>query len=554
MCADMNFIAKTLRTIGLVLMLAAATTASAQYRYGGLLMDRDGMMSNDMFTLSQPSFGFGTARSMALSGAFTSLGGDISAMGINPAGLGMYRSNEVIISPMMGFVRADNSADNWQENSLSRFSMANLGVVFNVYEGSGALVSLNMAIGYNRVADLNHNYSYSSLSAPSAMPYRSINDAFVRQLGQGGVFPDAEGMINYDYGDAYYWGGMMAYNGYMLDVESDDLGAYWTSANRLGANASVGHTVGEQSRGSVGEYDLAMGMNIANKLYLGATLGLQVVNWKRDIDYSEDYVYSSAPVYGDGTPIPEGDAAQWMDYNQAVDVDGTGINFKLGLIYRPIPSLRLGAALHTPTFYSLERTYLAFMSTNFNPSGDTTPALSDEGVNVWEFSSPTRLMFGASYSIGNVAVISLDYERTWYDGMRVHDVPNGFDIYPDEYRQEFRDNFKAGNTLRAGVEVKPLPKLALRVGYGYNDGALRNAYSNYINRPLTYRAVNYSGGIGYSFGRTTIDVAYQRLVQSQTSYLLYYALDDAGVFDTASPYYSTEYNRDYVVMTLGFRF
>jgi hypothetical protein len=142
-------------------------------------------------------------------------------MGINPAGLGMYRSNEVTISPMMGFVRADNSADNWQENSLSRFSMANLGVVFNVYEGSGALVSINMAIGYNRVADLNYNYSYTSLSAPSAMPYRSINDAFVRQLGQGGVFPDAEGMLNYDYGDAYYWGGMMAYNGYGMRTKQD---------------------------------------------------------------------------------------------------------------------------------------------------------------------------------------------------------------------------------------------------------------------------------------------------------------------------------------------
>ena len=73
MCANMNFIAKTLWAFGFALMLAAATTASAQYRYGGLLMDRDGMMSNDMFTLSQPSFGFGTARSMALSGETNTL-------------------------------------------------------------------------------------------------------------------------------------------------------------------------------------------------------------------------------------------------------------------------------------------------------------------------------------------------------------------------------------------------------------------------------------------------------------------------------------------------
>ena len=550
----MKFIAKTVKALGLALMLAAATTASAQYRFGGFLMDRDGMMSNDMYTLSQPSFGFGTARSMAMAGAFTSLGGDLSAMGINPAGLGMYRSNEISLSPMLGFQKADNSAADWGENSMSRFSMANLGVVFNVHEGSGSVVSVNLAIGYNRVAALNYNVGYSAVSGPSSFPYRSINDAFVRQLGQGGIFPDAEGMMNYDYGDSYFWGGMLGYNGYMLDVETDDLGDYWTSANRLGANASVGHTVGEESRGYIGEYDIALGMNVANKLYLGATLGLRSVRWDRQIYYSEDYLYDSAPVYGDGTPMPSGTAAEWMDYNQAVDVDGAGVNFKLGLIYRPIPSLRLGAAIHTPTYYSLERTYQAFMSTNFNPSGDTTPALDDVGENAWEFSSPTRLMFGASYSIGNYAVLSVDYERSWYNGMRVHDVPNGFDIYPNEYRQEFKDNFKPSNTIRVGVEAKPLPRLALRVGYGYNDGSLRNAYSDYINRPLTYRVVCYSGGVGYSFGRTTLDLAYQRLVQSQTSYMLYYAMDDAGIFDTASPYYSTEHNNDYVIMTLGYRF
>ena len=550
----MNFSVKSLKGLCLAALLAAATTASAQYRYGGLLMDRDGMMSNDMYTLTQPSFGFGTARSMAMAGAFTSLGGDLSAMGINPAGLGMFRSNEVSISPMMGFQKADNSAAAWGENSLSRFSVANFSALANVHEGSGAVVSVNLAVGYNRVADLNYNYGYSSVSGPSSFPYRSINDAFVRQLGQGGIFPDADGMMNYDYGDSYYWGGMLAYNGYMLDVESDDMGAYWSSANRLGANASVGHTVGEESRGSVGEVDLAMGMNVLNKLYIGATIGVQAVNWKRQIYYSEDYIYDSAPIYGDGTPLPEGAAAKWMDYNQAVNVDGAGVNFKLGFIYRPIPSLRLGAAIHTPTYYSLERTYQAFMSTNFNPAGDTTPALDDVGENAWEFTSPTRLMLGASYSLGNYAVISVDYERAWYNGMRVHDVPFGFDIYPDEYRQEFKDNFKATNILRLGVEAKPLPQLALRVGYGVNDDTLRNAYSAYYNRPLTFRVACYSGGIGYSFGRTTLDLAYQHLVQSQTAYMLYYAMDDAGVFDTASPYYSSEFKRNNVILTLGYRF
>ena len=177
-----RFFLKSLVASALAFGLVA--TAQAQYRFGGLLMDRDGMMSNDMYTLSQTGFGFGTARSMAMAGAFTSLGGDIASMGINPAGLGMYRSNEVSFSPMMGFTNAQNSAENYGNNSLSRFSIANLGVVANVFEGGkGSLVSINLGIGYNRVADLNYNYGYTSQSPASSSPYRSINDAFVPSLG-----------------------------------------------------------------------------------------------------------------------------------------------------------------------------------------------------------------------------------------------------------------------------------------------------------------------------------------------------------------------------------
>ena len=135
------------KSLLLAVMVASASVASAQYRFGGLLMDRDGMMSNDIYTLSQTDFGFGTARSMAMAGAFTSLGGDLASMGINPAGLGMYRSNEISITPMMGFINAENSAQAHGENSLSRFSMANLGAVINLIEkGEGSLVSLNFGI------------------------------------------------------------------------------------------------------------------------------------------------------------------------------------------------------------------------------------------------------------------------------------------------------------------------------------------------------------------------------------------------------------------------
>ena len=540
-------------------MGVGAMTASAQeYRLGGMMMDHDGMMSSDFFSLSQVNFGYGTARSMAMAGAFTSLGADASSMGINPAGLGMYRHNEISLTPVISLTKSKNNATAWGNNEQSRFAMSNFAAIIKVSEdASGSMVAANFAIGMQRVADFNYRIGYSSMSDPSTAPYRSINDAFIRQLGQGGVFPNSQGILNYNYADSYFWGGALAYNNYLIDAYTDQYGDYWTSGDRLGANAGIGHTVEEQSRGSINEFDMAFGLNFNNNFYFGATVGIQSVRWKRQLYYGEDYIYNGqTPVYSDGTPLAE--PAEWMDYNQAVDLKGVGVNLKLGAIYRPIPSVRLGVAIHTPTQYLLKRTYQAYMASNFNPVGDTTRPLDDAGENAWEFYSPPRLMVGASYTLGRWAIFSVDYERTWYNGIRVTNTPGGFDISPDAYRTEMTENYKGANTLRAGVEVKPLPILSLRAGYGLQGSALRNAQDLYYNSPTVYKTECLSAGVGVQLGRVTLDLAYQNLKYHRTEYLLYYALHTPrggqSYFDTASPIYKSDLDRSLLVLTMGVKF
>ncbi len=194
------------------------------------------------------------------------------------------------------------------------------------------------------------------------------------------------------------------------------------------------------------------------------------------------------------------------------------------------------------------------MASNFNPAGDITESLDDFAENTWDFWSPTRLMFGASYTFGRFAVVSVDYERDWYNGMRVKNIPAGFDLTEEDYRYEFKNNYKGSNTLRIGAEVKPLPNFALRAGYGVADGALRNDKSLYYNSPTTYSTTCYSAGAGFAVGAVTIDLAYQHLKNKQTEYLLFYAMDEMGVFDTASPYYRTDLKRNYFTLSIGYKF
>ena len=561
------------RVILLLAAVAATAAASAQNPdrgWGGLLMDKDVMMPGDMAELSQTQFNFGTARAMAMAGAFTSLGADLSSMSINPAGLGMYRHSDISITPMMSFARSKTNAPEYGRNSRDRFSMANIGVAINAYEGSGSLVSLNIGFGYNRLADFNYDYSFQRGGQRA-----TVGDVYSRQLYWGGVskndFYTNGGSGNWIWpDDPQYWNAMLAYRGFLIDQEDPKNPKSW-KPTWIGNNAEMGHFTELQSRGSVGEYTLSVGANINNKIYIGASLGIQSVYQRKYIDYGEEYYYPGTGPDGYGNSGLDYQLL-WWKLNQSVIVEGTGVNFKAGIVYRPTTNLRLGAAIHTPTYYSLDRKFqsaaagLAYANNhvdpNVTPDDDgyistandpnmTSPLLVDDGPNGWSFVSPTRLMFGASYTFGERGVISVDYERDWYNGIRIKDNPSGLDSQ-SWYNDSFRQNFKGSNIVRVGAEFKPLPVLSLRAGFGFSDSMVRDDEFPPAS-PVIKQTTYYGAGVGFVLARgVLLDLAYQYMSSKTTDYHLFYAEDKAGY--TESAVYSTDINRHNVALTLGFRF
>ena len=557
----------------ITLAAVATTAAAAAQQSGGLLMDKDLLMPSDMFELSQTQFNFGTARAMAMAGAFTSLGADLSSMSINPAGLGMYRHNDISVTPMMSFARSKTNAPEYGNNSRDRFSMANIGVVINAYEGSRSLVSLNIGFGYNRIADLNYDYAFQRQNQAG-----TIGDAYARQLYWGGIskysFYNGGGSGNWNWNNIApeYWNAALAYRGFLIDQVDPNKPDSW-QPTWVTPNADVDHYTMLRSKGSIGEYVLSVGANINNKIYIGASLGIQSVYQRKYIDYVEEYFYSdpSQAIPDFGNSGLDYQLLRWK-LNQSVIVDGTGVNFKAGVVYRPTANLRLGVAIHTPTYYSLDRKFqsaaagLAYANNDTDPNvkpddegyistaGDpnmTSPLLVDDGPNSWSFVSPTRLMFGASYTFGERGVISVDYERDWYNGIRIKDNPSGLDSQ-SWYNDTFRDVFKGSNILRVGAEFKPLPVLALRAGFGYSGSMLKDD-KTVLASPAIKETTYYGAGIGFVLARgVLLDVAYQYMSSKTTDYYLFYAEDKGG--HTESAVYSTDINRHNVALTLGFRF
>ena len=283
--------------------------------------------------------------------------------------------------------------------------------------------------------------------------------------------------------------------------------------------------------------------------------------------YQEEYGYfdaagnSANAVDKNGTPLNA--QLDYMSLYQESKIDGSGVDFKLGVIVRPVAGLRVGVAFHTPTYYWLDRSYRADIESHLinnkteddQYNFDSTPRQDDIGGNSWDFVSPSRLLFGASYTFGNFAIVSVDYEREWYNGIRVKNVPEGADFHPEAYKAEFKNNYKGTNTLRAGVEVRPLPIFAVRLGGGYTDSMFKDR-QQYYNSPSVYESYYITGGLGINLGRNTVlDVAYQNVTEKQTPYELFFSkYQNGGEMKTYSGLYDTKQTRHYISMTLGFRF
>ena len=544
------------------------------YELGGMVLSNDALSTSDLFTLSQEQFNFGTARSMAMGGAFTSLGADQAAMVLNPAGLGMYRTGEFAITPLVSIAKSETAGTlPYEGDSKTGFSIGNFGGVFNVHEGSGRLLSFNIGLGYTRLADYNYDQSFSY--APRA-GRASIADAMALMLEAGNLVPD---QLNGERGwgvDPFFWPAAAGYKSYLLDMNGNGL---WYPAE-IGYNADIEGGMRLRSRGSMGEFSVAMGGNVDNKWYFGLTIGIRSLERRTDLYYGEAYSYGGGNGYDsqtkavdtEGNLLPK--VMQSMGLAQRMKVEGAGVNIKLGVIYRPIEALRLGFALHTPTFYSLDRYYELAMSTysigetsatdpttHEYTSDQVSPLLEDNGPNTWDFVTPTRMMFGASYTLGQVAVLSVDYERAWYNGIRVKGQPYlAWGAGKSDFKQDFKHYFKGSNTLRVGVEVRPAPMLALRAGYGYIGSMLKDD-ATVLSSPAVCKTNYYTCGAGLNLGRSCyLDVAYCYAKQDTTEYMLFYGnrypknhLSEVVEW-YESDRYSTSLTRHNIALTFGVRF
>lgn len=519
----------------------------------GYLLSRYRSYNEELPLLSSLNNGFGTARSVALGGAYTSLGADLSSMAINPAGLGMYQSSEFGISTNLSISRHENSGrllTSGISGNNTNFNLNNVGIAINLYEGLGDVTSFTFGFSYNRLADYNYNSSLTmrpdhlSLGKVFAYQLFGIPEDWIETTKipwtDNGIFPQE-------------WGAILGYRTGLLGVLENPEDLEWMNkpskdprfANRYdelknktyflrgvdlwGNNltANVGHKMTVQSHGGTDEYNIAGGFNLRSNIYLGFSIGLQDIYRRQNVIYSESYENNS----GADTP------AKRMTYSQYSRVSGYGYNFKVGVIANPIGGLRVGLAFHTPTWNIINKRYSASMQTVFpNPTNTNAENIYSQRTSPWDYeyeykyNSYARLMAGASYTFGNKGLISVDYECDFYNWMRIRVPEDERDFYDngvwyDEFvilKNHIKRTYKPRHIVRLGGEYKPIPALALRAGFAYNGSFLKEEKDIY-NEPLPYKSFNISGGVGYRFNNTySLDLAYVFMKTDYSAIELFY--------------------------------
>ena len=453
--------------------------------------------ASEALLLSQYYAG-GTARSVGMSGAFGALGGDLSVLSANPAGLAVFRGSEFTFTPALNFTSTDATYNSIIYNDKNtKFIINNIGYVYtkNFYNQKG-LQSLSFGVAYNRLSDFNSNAYIRNPDATSSM----LDEFVYYANGAESGYP-----VSHDRLDPFYEN--LAYNTYAIDIDNN--GVYFSDYNRLGYHQPLYRAM--HTRGGIGEYDLSLGLNFNHKLFFGATLGIQ------DIHYEEYYFHEEKPMFVD---------MEYFNFSEEYSVIGMGLNFKAGLIYRPIQMLRLGAAIHTPTYLWLKPYLFTRMDTSFgnSPNSDGDTYFSDDAESDpserYQVKSPWRYNVSAAVLLGNVGLIDLDVEFVDYSQC---------DVFPKSDYSAANDKiasiYKSTVNIKGGVEYR-LGPVYLRGGVAYYGNPYnKDQFSSEIRNTLK-GTISYSGGIGFRLRNFYMDAAYSYMKHSERINDLYLSYND----------------------------
>lgn len=458
----------------------------------------------------------GTARFRALSGAFGALGGDMSAVSLNPAGAAIFNSSHASISLTSSNKKNDvkyfNGFDS-SSNSNIDLNQAGATIVLKNRKQDSDWNKIVFGFAYDRTKDYEDDWFAYGSNTNSIDSYFLANAQGLR-LDEISKFDDEFFYEAYaDIGSTFgyqHQQAFLGYESYIIEAENN------TNENtEYYSNISEGTFDQEYSyaaTGYNGKFSINFATQYKDNLYLGINLNSHFIDYEKSTYFYEGNTNT-------GSLINE------VGFNNTLTTIGTGFSFQLGAISKLNENFRVGLSYNSPTWYTIsDETTQAIATNSFDDillDDDSTIIINPQIVNVFEeykLQTPAKITGSLAYIFGKQGLISFDYSKKDYSKIKFKPTSD-----PDfSYQNNLISNdLKSTSTYRIGGEYKH-KQFSFRGGYRMEE-------SPYKNDSTIGDLTGYSLGLGYNFGNTKLDLTFDTS-ERETDYQLF----NVGLTDSAN--------------------
>ena len=397
----------------------------------------------------------GTARYRSMAGAFGALGGDPSCISDNPSGLAIYRgTSSFSFTPHMAFTGTESKGYNkltGSDNAVGLSNFAWIGSFKNT--SSDYLVNFNFGITMERRQENQSKYDVALNGMPGSMSTYLTNQA--NNYLKGTIPAD----VAFDWDNSYTKApflSMLAYSTYAIDENPNNKNAVidpvrqYCQENGINFRPAQGLLVKERTR--LDNYNFAMAANFDDRFYVGATLSIMDFN---------SIIESTFDEYYDGLD-------DILAYDNRFETKGSGVGLNLGVMWTPIDSWRIGAAVHTPTWTTMREIYDGSMCTDPDYSDNSWESFNDE----WKFdlATPWEYQFSTAFIVGNRGLISLEYDLRDFASMK-YSANQAWGLHDSDFRESndaIKTSLTKQHTLKVGGEYRITNSISARAGYAYS--------------------------------------------------------------------------------------
>lgn len=508
----------------------------------------------------------GTARYVGMGGAMEALGADISTIGSNPAGIGLFRHSNVSLSAGLLMQSDGKEFSNGKKTNLS---FDQIGGVYTTRTGQKSF--LNFGFNYHKSKNFDYILNAAGSLNGSSQNKQSYIKGILANENSGGFFvgKDKKGQ-NVGYVEAP-----------SLNNPSPNVASTWSqidylywnnlipdkNTGRLNYESASGYNLARANTGYIGNYDFAVSGNLNDRVYLGLTFGMKDVNYKGYSEYRENFNNAGGVLVRDERKVT-----------------GSGFDITAGVIVRPVAEspFRIGAYVKSPTWYDLTTSNVTGLVYAKGTTSKDSYISNSYDFKMW---TPWKFGFSLGHTVGNYLALGATYEYENYANINSR-VNNGgyYDYYYGQYYESSipdknmnahtKEVLKGVSTLKLGIEYKPVSNVALRMGYNYvgakyaNNGqkdpglaSLGTSYSSTTDYTNWGEINRFTLGVGYQVKKFNIDLAYQYSAQkgsfapfSNVRDVTYTSGTTKITESNIASNTDVKNNRSQLLLTLGYRF